>query len=185
MIKDILNESRSRMMKSIETFKTELSKLRTGRAHPGLLDHVRVSYYDVETPLSQVAAISVENPRTLAVVPWEKNMVAAIEKAIRASDLGLNPMSAGMTIRVPLPPLTEERRKELVRVVREEAEKVRISIRNIRREANQGMKELLKAKEISEDEERKSETNIQKLTDEYIADIDKITQEKEADLMTM
>jgi len=185
MVNEILNHARARMVKSIESFKSELAKLRTGRAHPGLLEHVKVKYYDVETPLNQVASISIENSRSLSVVPWEKDMVAPIEKAIRASDLGLNPVTAGMTIRVPLPPLTEERRKELARVVREEAEKVRVAVRNIRREANNEVKELLKTKKISEDEERRAQRNMQKLTDENIVDIDKIAQGKEADLMAI
>src|SRR3990167_3005635 len=155
MINDIIHEATVRMDKSITTLQAELAKLRTGRAHPSLLEHIKVSYYDVETPLHQVASITVENPRMLVITPWEKNMVAPIEKAIMTSDLGLNPTTAGLVIRVPLPSLTEERRKSLTRVVRDETEKARVAIRNIRREANNDIKELLKAKEIGEDEERK------------------------------
>ncbi|WP_423062712.1 ribosome recycling factor [Candidiatus Paracoxiella cheracis] len=185
MINDILNDAKTRMNKSIVSLKSELSKLRTGRAHPSLLEHIKVSYYDVETPLSQVASIAVENARTLAITPWEKNMIAPIEKAIMTSDLGLNPTTAGMVIRVPLPPLTEERRKDLVRVVRDEAEKARVAIRNIRREANNDFKELLKAKDISEDDERKAQASVQKVTDVHIAEVDTVASQKETDLMAV
>ncbi|ABS76699.1 ribosome recycling factor [Coxiella burnetii] len=185
MINDIINDSKSRMEKSLGSLKTELAKLRTGRAHPSLLEHIKVDYYNVETPLSQVASIAIENPRTLSITPWEKNMVGPIEKAIQKADLGLNPATVGMVIRVPLPPLTEERRKELARVVREEAEHARVAIRNIRREANNDLKELMKEKEISEDEERRAQTAIQKLTDAQIAEVDKMASQKEADLMAV
>lgn len=183
MIQEILKDSDAKMKKSVLALKTELTKLRTGRAHPSLLEHVRVDYYGTETPLNQVANITIENPRTLAVTPWEKNMVPVIEKAIITSDLGLNPATAGTVIRVPLPPLTEERRKNLVKVVRDEAEKAKVAVRNIRRDANADFKELLKEKEISEDEERKAQTDIQKLTDASILEIDHIAQQKEKDLM--
>lgn len=183
--KEIVQDAKSQMEKSLHALKTELSKLRTGRAHPSLLEHVKVKYYDRETPLSQVAAIAVENARTLTVTPWDKNVVGAIEKAIQTSDLGLNPVTAGMVIRVPLPVLTEDRRKGLVRLVGEEAEKMRVAIRNIRRDANNGLKQLLKAKAISEDEERRVQNDIQKLTDQHIGAIDKTAEQKEADLLSV
>lgn len=183
MINDIKSDAKARMEKSIVSFKTELSKLRTGRAHPSLLDHIKVDYYGSVTPLSQVANIAVENARTLTITPWEKTMVQPIEKAIMTSDLGLNPATAGTVIRVPLPPLTEERRKDLIRVVRDEAEKARVSVRNIRREAKDDFKELVKAKEISEDDERRAEVEIQKLTDQFVNQIDEILTQKERDLM--
>lgn len=185
MIDDIVNDSKQRMDKSITALKTELSKLRTGRAHPSLLEHVKVSYYNVDTPLNQVANVTVENARMLSVTPWEKNMIGPIEKAIMTSDLGLNPATTGMVIRVPLPPLTEERRKQLVRVVREEAEKARVAIRNIRREANNDFKELLKAKDISEDDERRAQAGIQKVTDAHITEVDAVAAQKETDLMAV
>lgn len=183
MINDIISDAQTRMQKSIAALKNELSKLRTGRAHPSLLEHIRVSYYGSDTPLSQVAAITVENARMLTVTPWEKNIVADVEKAIMKSDLGLNPSTAGTVIRIPLPPLTEERRRDLAKVVREEAERARISIRNIRREANTDFKDLLKAKDISEDEERKAEADVQKVTDKFIAEVEVVATEKEKDLM--
>ncbi len=185
MINDIMKDANSRMEKSIVTLKSDLLKLRTGRAHPSLLEHIKVDYYNVETPLNQVASITAENARMLVVTPWEKNMVAPIEKAIRVSDLGLNPTTAGAVIRVPLPPLTEERRKDFVKLVREEAEKARVSIRNIRREANHALKELLKEKDISEDDEKRGQNEIQKLTDRHIVGVDKIASQKEADLMAV
>ena len=185
MIHEIINDTKERMSRSITSLKTELAKLRTGRAHPSLLEHIKVNYYNVETPLNQVANVTVENARMLTITPWEKNMVSPIEKAIRTADLGLNPTTAGTVIRVPLPPLTEERRKELGRVVREEAEKARVAVRNVRREANNDFKELLKAKEINEDDERKAETSVQQLTDSHIKMIDSIAAEKEADLLAM
>ncbi len=183
MINEINADAKTRMQKSIESLENNLSKLRTGRAHPSLLDHIKISYYDVETPLNQVASITIENSRTLAVTPWEKQMIATIEKALRTANLGLNPATAGTVIRVPLPALTEERRKDLTRLVRDEGEQARVAVRNIRRDANQHFKDLLKDKEISEDEERKAQTDIQKLTDAFISDIDKAVSTKEAGLM--
>ena len=162
---------------------TELTKIRTGRAHPSLLDQIHVDYYGTGTPIKQVANVTVEDSRTLVVTPWEKDMVAKVEKAIMGSDLGLNPATAGTVIRIPMPPLTEERRKDLVKVVRHEAEQARVAIRNIRRDANSDFKDLLKEKEISEDEERKAEENVQKLTDTYVGKIDKVLADKEAELM--
>lgn len=179
----VIADAENRMRKSIESFKHEISKLRTGRAHPSLLDHIRVDYYGSETPLSQVANISIADARTLVITPWEKKMAQVIEKAIIASDLGLNPASSGDLIRVPLPALTEERRKELIKVVKSEAEAGRVSIRNVRRDANNALKELLKSKDIAEDEERRLSDSIQKLTDKYIAEVDQLLVSKEADLM--
>jgi ribosome recycling factor len=183
MIDDIKSDAASRMGKSVEALVHELAKVRTGRAHPSLLDHIRVDYYGSEVPLSQVANINVEDARTLTVSPWEKPMVAVVEKAIMTSDLGLNPMSAGTVIRVPLPPLTEERRKDLIRVVRGEAESAKVAIRNIRRDANQELKELVKEKVISEDDERRGQEIIQNLTDQHIKKVDEVLDEKEKDLM--
>lgn len=183
MIDEILKDAKSRMGKSVEALKTELAKIRTGRAHPSLLDHVVVDYYGSDVPISQVANINVEDSRTLAVSPWEVDMVAKVEKAIMTSDLGLNPMSAGKVIRVPMPPLTEERRRDLVKVVRHEAEGGKVAIRNIRRDANSDFKDLLKDKEISEDEERKAEETTQKLTDEAVALVDDVLKVKEKELM--
>ena len=183
MIDEIIADAESRMGKSIEAFKHELSKIRTGRAHPSLLDHIKVDYYGSEVPLAQAANISVEDSRTLMVSPWEKPMVQAIEKAIMKSDLGLNPNTAGMIIRIPLPPLTEERRKDMVRIVRAEAEGGKVAIRNIRRDANGDFKDLLKEKEISEDEERGAQEDIQKLTDRYVKEVDALLGTKEAELM--
>ncbi len=183
MIEEILADAESRMEKSIEALGHELAKIRTGRAHPSLLDHVMVEYYGSEVPISQVANINVEDSRTLAVQPWEKDMVAKVEKAILTSDLGLNPATAGMVIRVPMPPLTEERRRDLVKVVRQETENGRIAVRNIRRDANSDLKELLKEKEISEDEERKAQDQVQKLTDAAIKKMDEALAVKEAELM--
>lgn len=183
MINDLKTDANQRMAKCISSLQNELSKLRTGRAHPGLLEHIMVPYYGTDTPISQVANIAVENARSLAVTPWEKNMVAVVEKAIRTSDLGLNPVTAGDVIRVPLPPLTEERRKDLVKVVRTEGEKSRVAIRNVRRDANNSLKELLKGKEIGEDEEHRAQTEMQKLTDKYVAEVDQLLTSKEADLL--
>lgn len=183
MINDINKDARERMTKSVAAFDTDLKKLRTGRAHTSLLDHVTVEYYGSEVPLSQVANISVEDSRTLAVAPWEKTMVQAVEKAIMTSDLGLTPNSAGTVIRVPLPPLTEERRKDMIRVVRNEAEGGRVAIRNIRRDAIGQIKELMKEKLVTEDEERRGEEAIQKLTDEFVGKIDALLAEKEKELM--
>jgi len=185
MIEDIQKRASERMGKSIESLKHELAKIRTGRAHPSLLDHVTVSYYGNEVPLSQTANITAEDSRTLAVTPWERTMVQAIEKAILASDLGLNPSTMGTVIRVPMPPLTEQRRKELVKVVRHEAENAKVAIRNIRRDANGELKVVLKEKKISEDQERRGQDQVQKLTDQRIKDVDKVLEEKEADLMSM
>ncbi|RMG58691.1 MAG: ribosome recycling factor [Gammaproteobacteria bacterium] len=183
MIDEIKQDARSRMEKSVEALKAEMAKIRTGRAHTSILDHVTVEYYGTEVPISQVANVAVEDSRTLTVTPWEKNMVPVVEKAIMNSDLGLNPATAGTVIRVPMPPLTEERRKDLVRIVRQEAEQGRVAIRNIRRDANGDIKDLLKEKEISEDEARRAEEEIQKLTDKYIAEVDQILAEKEKELM--
>ncbi len=185
MIEDIKKDADTRMHKSIEALRQEFSKLRTGRAHTSLLDHITVSYYGSDVPLSQVANVGVEDSRTLTITPWEKNMVQPIEKAIMTSDLGLNPATAGTVIRVPLPPLTEERRKDMVRLVRHEAEGAKVAIRNIRRDANHHIKELLKEKEISEDEDRRAEEEIQKLTDKYVAQVDELLAAKEADLMSV
>ncbi len=183
MISDIQKDAEQRMKKSIEALKHDLAKLRTGRAHPSLLDQITVEYYGTEVPLSQVANISVSDARTLTVTPWEKKMVPVIEKAILNSDLGLNPATAGDVIRIPLPPLTEERRRDLIKVVRQEGEKARVAIRNIRRDAIQQLKELMKEKEISEDEERRAEEAVQKLTDRMIAEVEKVLEAKEKDLL--
>jgi ribosome recycling factor len=183
MLKSIHQDTENRMKKSIETLSHNLAKLRTGRAHPSLLESISVDYYGNATPLSQVANVTVSDARTLTVTPWDKNMVQAIDKAIRASDLGLNPANAGTVIRVPLPPLTEERRKELAKHVRHEGEEARVAVRNIRRNANGQIKDLLKAKTITVDEERDAEEGIQKLTDRFIADIDKLVAAKETELM--
>mgnify|MGYP000922332735 FL=1 len=181
----LLKDSETRMQKAIEAFKHEMSKMRTGRAHPGLLEGVRVDYYGNETPLSQVANITVADARTLVITPWEKRMTPAIEKAVMTSGLGLNPSTAGEIIRVPLPALTEERRKDLIKVVRNEAETARVSIRNMRRDANNLLKEALKKKEIAEDEERRMTDSVQKLTDKFIAEVDHLLAAKETDLMAI
>ncbi len=183
MIDDIQKDAGSRMTKSVEALVHELAKLRTGRAHPSLLDHIMVSYYGSDVPLSQVSNINVEDARTLTITPWEQNMVAPVEKAIMNSDLGLNPNSAGNVIRVPMPPLTEERRKDMIRIVRQEAENARVAVRNIRRDANHHLKDLVKEKLASEDDERRAEEQIQKLTDQHIKEIDSLLEKKEADLM--
>ncbi len=183
MIEDIKKDAKTRMGKSVESLVHELAKVRTGRAHPSLLDHIRVDYYGSDVPISQVANINVEDARTLAVVPWEKAMVAVVEKAILTSDLGLNPMSAGTVIRVPMPPLTEERRKDLIRVVRHEAEGAKVAVRNIRRDANHDLKDLVKEKMISEDDERRGQEVVQNLTDQHIKQVDELLEEKEKDLM--
>lgn len=178
-------DAENRMVKSIEALRAELAKLRTGRANTGLLEHVRVDYYGTPTPISQVATVTVTDARTLTVTPWDKNVVPALEKAIRDAGLGLNPVSAGQAIRVPLPALTEERRKEMARVVRAEGENGKVAIRNARRDALHHLKELLKKKEMAEDEEKRAEEEIQKLTDRYIAEIDKLVAAKEKDLMAL
>ncbi len=185
MINNIFKDAKARMEKSIEALKSELAKLRTGRAHPSLLEHIMVSYYGNPTPLNQVANVAIENSRTLIVTPWEKNLVSDIEKAIMTANLGLNPNTAGTVIRIPMPPLTEERRKSLGKVVREEAERARVAVRNIRRDANQELKTLLKDKAISEDEDHRAQASIQKTTDEYIAQVDSVSAAKEKDLMEM
>ncbi len=183
MIEDIKKDARERMEKSIESLRQELSKIRTGRAHTSLLDHVTVEYYGNEVPIGQVANVNVEDARTLNISPWEKDMVRKIEKAIMTSDLGLNPSSTGTVIRVPMPPLTEQRRKDLVKVVRHEVEGGKVAIRNIRRDANTTIKDLLKEKEISEDDEHKAQEAIQSLTDKHIELIDRLMEQKEKDLM--
>jgi len=183
MIEDLKKDARSRMKKSVAALQHEFGAVRTGRAHAGLLDHITVEYYGAEVPLNQTANVSVEDSRTLAVQPWDKSMVQKIEKAIRNSDLGLNPATAGTVIRVPMPPLTEERRRELVKVVRQEAENARVAVRNIRRDVNTDLKSLLKEKEITEDEERSAEQAVQKITDEAVAEIDSMLERKESDLM--
>ncbi|HFE31788.1 MAG TPA: ribosome recycling factor [Gammaproteobacteria bacterium] len=185
MINEIKKDADTRMGKSIEALKGELTKLRTGRAHTSLLDHITVDYYGNPTPLSQVATITISDARTLTVTPWEKNMVGPVEKAIMTSDLGLNPATSGTVIRVPLPALTEERRKDMIRIVRHEGEQAKVAIRNIRRDANSDIKALLKEKEITEDEERQAEEAIQKLTDKRIAEVDKLLEAKEKDLMEL
>jgi ribosome recycling factor len=183
MIDEICEDADQRMHKSIEALKQAFAKLRASRAHTSLLDHIIVPYYGTNTPLNQVASVTVEDARTLVVTPWEKQIVPAIEKAIMTSELGLNPVTAGVVIRVPLPALTEERRREMVRIVRQEAEGARVAMRNIRRDSNHTIKELVKEKEISEDDQRRAEETIQKITDSYIAQVDKLLAVKERDLM--
>ncbi len=183
MIEDIIKSAEARMVKSIHVFSEELSKMRTGRAHPSLLDNVVVSYYGTDTPLSQVGTVNVTDAQTLSVTPWEKNLIPEIEKAIIKANLGLNPVTSGEAVRVPLPPLTEERRKEFVKLVKVEAEAARVSIRNIRRDANGEGKTLLKDKEISEDDVRRLEERIQKTTDKYVAEVEKVLIVKEKELM--
>ena len=181
--KEIIQDAEQRMSKSVVALKKELSKLRTGRAHPSLLEHITVKYYGSEVPLNQAANIGIQDARTLSVTAWDRNTIPDIEKAILTSDLGLNPVTSGNVIRVPLPALTEERRKELTKVVRAEAEKARVAIRNIRRDANHSLKNMSKDKDLTEDDERRDEEKIQKLTDSRIAEIEKILEEKEKDLM--
>lgn len=183
MMNDVLKNAEQRMKKTVEALHLELGKIRTGRANPALLDGVMVSYYGQDTPLARVASVAVTDARTLTVTPFEKSLVQAIEKAIRASDLGLNPAASGTTLRVPLPPLTEERRKDMVKLVRAAGENARVSVRNTRRDANGELKELLKEKIIGEDEERRGQDSIQKLTDKYIAEVEKTLEIKEKDLM--
>lgn len=183
MVEDILSDAKNRMLKSLESLKTEMAKIRTGRAHPSLLEHVKVNYYGSDTPLNQVANVNVVDARTLGVNAYDKGSIPDIEKAIMNADLGLNPVTAGEVIRVPLPPLTEERRKELIKIVRGEAEQARVAIRNIRRDANSSCKELVKEKMIPEDDERKAEERIQKLTDEHTALVDKSLEQKEAEML--
>ncbi|MGD8526235.1 MAG: ribosome recycling factor [Thioalkalispiraceae bacterium] len=183
MLDEYKKDAETRMGKSVESLKGDLVKIRTGRAHPSLLEHITVEYYGSEVPLSQVANINVADARTLSVTPWEKPMVSVIEKAIINSDMGLNPATAGEVIRIPLPPLTEERRKDLIKVVKQEGEGAKVAIRNIRRDVLSDIKTLLKEKEITEDEERQAQDEIQKITDKYVALVDKVLEEKEKDLM--
>jgi ribosome recycling factor len=185
MIADVKKSAEQKMQKSLEALKVDLGKVRTGRAHTGILDHVMVDYYGTPTAINQVAGVSLLDGRTIGVTPWEKKLVSAIEKAIRDADLGLNPSTQGDTVRVPMPPLTEERRKELIKVVKQEAENAKVAVRNVRRDANAALKDLVKDKTISEDDERRAQEDIQKLTDRYIAEIDKTLQAKEVDLMAV
>ena len=182
---EVKKATEHKMQKSIETLKMDLAKVRTGRAHVGILDHVMVDYYGTPTQITQVANLTLLDARTIGVQPWEKKMMAAIEKAIRESDLGLNPATVGDLIRVPTPALTEERRKEMVKLVRSEAEDAKIAVRNIRRDANETLKKLLKDKAISEDDERRTQEEVQKLTDKFVAEVDKMVVEKEKDVMTV
>jgi ribosome recycling factor len=183
MQEQLINDAKARMQKSIEALHAELTKLRTGRATPSMLEHIHVNYYGAPTPLSQVANITALDARTLSISPWEKSLIKDIEKAILTSDLGLNPSTSGDGIRVPLPPLTEERRRELTKVVKSEVENAKIAVRNIRRDVNASLKELVKNKEITEDDERRSHDRVQKVTDEIVAEMDKICQRKETELM--
>jgi len=185
MLAELRKTTEQKMGKSIEAFKVDLSRVRTGRAHTGLLDHVSVDYYGTPTLLAQVAKVILLDARTIGVSPFEKKMIPAVEKAIRESDLGLNPATAGDTIRVPMPSLTEERRKELIKVVRHEAENARVAVRNLRRDAIHHLKEALKKKEVSENDERRAQDDVQKLTDRSIAEIDKLLQQKEAELLAV
>ncbi|MEO6562589.1 MAG: ribosome recycling factor [Nitrosospira sp.] len=185
MIADIKKVAEQKMQKSLEALKLDLGKVRTGRAHTGLLDHVTVDYYGAPTLISQVANVNLADARTISVAPWEKKMLSVVEKAIRNSDLGLNPVTVGEMIRVPMPPLTEERRRDLTKVVKHEAETARVAMRNIRRDANAHLKDLLKEKKIAEDDERRGQDEIQKLTDRHIAEIDKLLQAKETELMAI
>ena len=185
MIADVKKTADQKMKKSVEALKTDLGKVRTGRAHTGLLDHVSVDYYGTPTPVPQVANVTLIDARTIGVTPWEKKMAQAIEKAIRDSDLGLNPATVGEMVRVPMPALTAERRKDLIKVVHKEAESARVAVRNVRRDAIHHLKDLLKQKKVAEDEERRAQDDVQKLTDRYIAEIDKLLQVKEADLMAV
>jgi len=185
MTADLKKNTEAKMHKSVEAFKTDLSKIRTGRAHSGILDHVSVDYYGTQTPINQVAKVTLIDARTIGVVPFEKKLGQAIEKAIRESNLGLNPAAAGDMIRVPMPSLTEERRKELAKVVHKEAETARVAIRNLRRDAIHVIKEALKNKEMSENDERRAADDVQKLTDRHIAEIDKLLAQKEAELMAV
>ena len=185
MIADVKKAAEQKMQKSVEALKTDLGKVRTGRAHTGLLDHIKVDYYGTMMPINQVANVTLADAHTITVQPWEKKMVHPVEKAIRDSDLGLNPATSGDLIRVPMPALTEERRKELIKVVDREAENARVAVRNIRRDAISHLKDLLKAKSVAEDDERRAQDDVQKLTDRYIAEVDKLLHAKEADLMAV
>ncbi|MNN25705.1 Ribosome-recycling factor [compost metagenome] len=184
-VADTKKSAEQKMQKSIEAFRADLAKIRTGRAHTGLLDHVQVDYYGSMVPISQVANVGLADARTISVQPWEKKMVSAVEKAIRDADLGLNPATMGEVIRVPMPALTEERRKELTKVVKGEAEGAKVAVRNLRRDANEQFKKLVKDKAISEDDERRGQDEVQKLTDKYVAEIDKMVAEKEKEIMTV
>jgi ribosome recycling factor len=185
MIAETKKSAEQKMMKSVEALKTDLGKVRTGRAHAGILDHIQVDYYGSPTPLSQVANVTLIDARTIGVTPWEKKMASVIEKAIRDSDLGLNPSTTGELVRVPMPSLTEERRRDLIKVVRGEAENARVAVRNVRRDANTELKALLKDKKVAEDEERRGQDDVQKLTDRFIAEIDKLLQTKESELLAV
>ncbi|HEV8552259.1 MAG TPA: ribosome recycling factor [Casimicrobiaceae bacterium] len=185
MIADLKKSAEQKMQKTVDALKHDYQKVRTGRAHTGLLDHIQVDYYGSMMPINQVANVTLADARTIAVQPWEKKMVQVVEKAIRDSDLGLNPATSGDVIRVPMPPLTEDRRKDLIKVVRHEAENARIAVRNIRRDTNEHLKKLLKDHEVSEDDERHAQVDVQKLTDRYITEIDKVLQGKEADLLAV
>ena len=184
-VAEVRKSAEARMTKSLEALKISLSKIRTGRAHTGILDHVQVEYYGSPVPVGQVANVNLVDARTISLQPYEKHMAGPIEKAIRESDLGLNPISMGDTIRVPMPALTEERRRDLTKVVRSEGEDAKIAVRNLRREANESLKKLVKDKEISEDDERRAQDDVQKLTDRAVADIDKMVVQKEAEIMTV
>lgn len=184
-VADVKKNTEQKMQKSTETLKGNLAKVRTGRAHPGMLDHIQVDYYGTPTQIAQVANVTLLDARTLGVQPWEKKMLAVVEKAIRESDLGLNPSTQGDLIRVPTPPLTEERRKEMVKLVKSEAEDGKIAIRNIRRDSNEVLKKLLKDKAISEDDERRAQDDVQKLTDKFVAEVDKLVTEKEKEILTV
>ena len=185
MIADLKKNTESKMLKSLESLKHDLAKIRTGRAHTGLLDHIQVEYYGAMVPLTQIANVTLVDARTIGVQPWEKPMVGKVEKAIRDSDLGLNPATQGELIRVPMPALTEERRKELIKVVKHEGENAKIAVRNLRRDANSSLKDAVKAKTISEDDERRSQDDIQKLTDKFVIEIDKMLSQKESELMAV
>ena len=185
MIADIKKSAEQKMRKTVETLKTDLAKIRTGRAHTGILDHIMVDYYGTATPIPQVGNVTLLDARTIVVNPWDKKLAPAIEKAIRDSDLGLNPAAMGESVRVPMPVLTEERRKDLIKVVRHEGENARVAVRNVRRDANNHLKDLLKQKKVAEDEERRAQDDVQKLTDRHIAEIDKLLQLKEADLLAI
>lgn len=185
MIADIKKSAEHKMIKTLETLKADLGKVRTGRAHAGLLDHVIVDYYGTPTPINGVANVTLLDARTIGVTPWDKKMVAVVDKAIRESDLGLNPATMGETVRVPMPALTEERRRDLIKVVHKEAENARIAVRNIRRDANNQIKDLLKQKKIAEDEERRAQDEVQKLTDRYVSEVDRALAAKEADLIVV
>jgi ribosome recycling factor len=185
MIADVTKDTEQRMSKTLDALKTDLGKIRTGRPHTGLLDHVNIDYYGTPTPIPQAANVTLIDARTIGVAPWDKKMTNTIEKAIRDSGLGLNPAATGDLIRVPMPALTEERRRDLIKVVRHEAENARIAVRNIRRDSNQQLKDLLKQKKVAEDEERRAQDDVQKLTDRHIAEVDKILAAKETDLMAV